>query len=57
MAVEAAEGYEKRADECSRLARLTCDDLIQSTLLRMKVTYLRTAATLRAMSEKQSVAQ
>jgi hypothetical protein len=46
--------YEARAEECLRLADLTKDDLIQTTLLRLRQTYLRTAARLRAVEEGEA---
>jgi hypothetical protein len=52
MAAETKQTYEARAEECVRLANLTKDDLIQTTLLRLRQTYLRTAARLRAVEEE-----
>ena len=54
MATETKETYEERAEECVRLANLTKDDLIQTTLLRLRKTYLRTAARLRAVEEEDA---
>jgi hypothetical protein len=44
------EGYEKRAEECVRLANLTMDDMIRQQLLSLRQSYLRTAVRLRALA-------
>jgi hypothetical protein len=41
-----AEGYARRAAECTRLAALTADDKLQQELLRMRQSYLRLAEKL-----------
>ena len=55
MNFETAKSYEARAEECARLANLTADDLIQTTLLRMRQTYLRTATTLRSYAQRETL--
>ena len=52
--METKEIYEARAEECLRLADLTKDDLIQTTLLQLRQTYLRTAARLRAVEDGEA---
>jgi hypothetical protein len=40
-------GYEKRAAECVRLARLAADEMVRRELLEIRQTYLELAVTLR----------
>lgn len=39
-------GYARRAAECARLANETTDQMVQTELLRLRQTYLQTAARL-----------
>ena len=49
-----SEGYERRADECVRLANLTTDEIVQRELLLLRQTYLQSAAKLRRLSGNSS---
>jgi hypothetical protein len=42
--------YERRAEECVRLANQTQDQLIQAELLKLRQTYLQIALRLRSLS-------
>ncbi len=41
------EGYRTRAEECTRLANLTADALLQAELLKLRQTYLVISERLR----------
>ena len=45
-----ATGYERRAEECVKLANLAKDEMLQSELLRLRQTYLQIAHRLRSLS-------
>ena len=46
--------YEKRAEECVRLANLTADDDIRRELLTLRQVYLRLAERVRALAPRPS---
>ena len=40
-------GYERRAEECVRMAAIASDEMIKSELLKLRQTYLQIAERLR----------
>ncbi len=46
-----AKDYERRAEECVRLASITTDSLIERELLNLRQTYLQIAARLAGLGE------
>jgi hypothetical protein len=45
-----ATGYERRAEECVRLANLTKDEMLSAELLKLRQSYLVIAARLKKIS-------
>jgi len=43
------QAYERRGEECVRLANQARDDLVQAELLKLRQTYLKIASRLREM--------
>jgi hypothetical protein len=48
-----ADGYERRARECVRLAHLATDDMVQGKLLALRQVFLATAERLRSLSSDE----